>query len=108
MLSRALSAEQRLLELSYRDPERFEELANQLVGLVKGECDEAQLEAEGHSLPYGRRMLLDVFSRLRAAAQNRKELVLGEEYECLAGVAALLTGECKIWWGPRFDIGEEP
>jgi hypothetical protein len=107
MLNRALSAEQRLVELSYQDPERFEEVINQLVGVVKGECDEAQLEAATEPLPYGRKMLSDVFRRLRAVAKDRKEIVRGEEYECLAGVAALLTGECQVWWGPKFKIEGE-
>jgi hypothetical protein len=108
MFTRGLSAEQRLLELSYRDPERFTQVVNQLVAVVKGECDEAQLKAQANPVPYGREMLLDVYRRLRELSATRKEIIFGEEYECLAGVAALLTGECQVWWGPEFDVWGEP
>lgn len=104
MRSRALSAEGHLLGLVHLAPERFDATLNQIVNVVIGECSEAQLQAEGQGEPYGRTMLLEVYRRLREVAYQRPEMVERQPYECLVGVAGLLSGECKVWWSERFDL----
>jgi hypothetical protein len=52
-------------------------------------------------------MLIDAQGRLRRLAQERPADVGYHGYECLVGVAGLLTSECRVWWGPRFPISIE-
>lgn len=104
MRRRALSAEYHLLELAQMKPERFELTLNQLVNVVKGECDDAQLAASLHGEPYGHRMLVEVHRRLKEIADNRPAMVDQQQYECLIGVAGLLSGECQVWWSDPFDL----
>jgi len=108
MHRRALSAENYLMELAYKKPEAMNELLSQVVSVVKGECDEALLNAELEGTPFGRRMLNDVYRRLRTIAENRPHAVHDLEYECLAGIAGMLTAECQVWWSERFDLKEMP
>ena len=103
--ARMLAAERRLLEAAEATPERVKSLLDQLESVVKGEYAESLLSAERQPLPYGGPLLAEVYGRLRAVASQRPELVEHEPYETLAGVAAMLTAECQLWWGPRFDIG---
>jgi hypothetical protein len=102
---RAESAERHLLEMQAISPETFDAKLNQITSVVQGECDEARLDAlSSVAGPYGTVMLRDVLSRLRRMADERPEMVHAEEYELLAGVAGLLTGECKVWWSEKFDM----
>jgi hypothetical protein len=52
-------------------------------------------------------MLMDAQSRLRELAQNQPTEVGRHTYDCLVGVAGLLTSECRVWWSPRFPISAE-
>jgi hypothetical protein len=97
------ATERRLLELSERSPEHLRPLLDQVELAVRGEYGEAHLAAEQSPPPYGQKLLLDVYGRLRALATERPEQVEREPYETLVGVAALLTAECQFWWGPRFQ-----
>ncbi len=101
---RMLATERRLLEIADSAPEKTEPLLDQVVGVVRGEYAEALLAAEHLAQPYGRPLLQDVYGRLRAAAASRPEMVERQPYELLVGVAAMLTAECKLWWGPKFDL----
>jgi len=106
MRRRALSAEYHLLELVQRMPDRFEPALNQIICVVQDACDEAQLNAEAEGTQYGRLMLIDVQRRLKFVAEQRSEMVERQPYECLVGVAGLLSGECKVWWSEPFDLEE--
>lgn len=107
MRERARAAEYSLLEDVARRPEAFPELLRQLEQRVHGELSEAHLRARQRPRPYGPAMLIDVQDRLRRLAEERPEDVGHHGYECLIGVAGLLTGECRVWWGPRFPISAE-
>jgi len=104
MRRRALSAENHLMELAYKNPEAMNELLSQVVSVVKGECDEALLNAQLGGNPFGRRMLNDVYHRLRVIAENRPHSVHDLEYDCLAGITGMLTAECQVWWSDHFDL----
>jgi hypothetical protein len=102
---RAESAERHMLEMHAESPDAFESKLNQITSAVEGECAEARLDASSIvNGPYGAVMLRDVHNRLRALAKERPEMVCGEEYELLAGVAGLLTGDCKVWFSEIFDV----
>jgi hypothetical protein len=107
MKSRATAAEAHLLEVIARAPEEGEALVKQLEGVVLGTCSDAHLRASAAAAPYGQRMLVDLQDRLEKISENRGELVKHEPYECLVGVAGLLTDDCRVWWGPRFQIEDE-
>jgi hypothetical protein len=101
---RAESAERHLIEMQHLDPAGFDAKLNQLESVVKTLCDEARLEASAGGSPYGEAMLREVFKRLKGLATTKPEMVFGEEYDLLAGLAGLLTGDCKVWWSDRFPL----
>ena len=107
MRQRALAAEYNLLEDTGRRPEAFPELLQQIEQRVHGELSEAHLRARQQPAPYGAAMFIDVQDRLRRLAAERPADVGHHGYECLMGVAGLLTSECRVWWGPRFPISTE-
>jgi hypothetical protein len=107
MTRRALSAEYKLIERMHLNQSQFNSHLNQITAFVQGECDDAALKFADPSEIYGPAMLRDVQERLRIAADVRPGMVGGEPYECLIGVAGLLTGECSVWWGPKFQIGDK-
>jgi hypothetical protein len=106
MRDRALSAERHLMELANLKPDEITRILNQIVAVVKGECDEARLEASQGGEPYGPGMLIDVHDRLRRVATERSGMVYQLPYEVLAGVAGLLTEDCQVWWSARFQVEE--
>jgi len=108
MESRGRAAEYNLLADVQRRPEAYPALQRQLEQLVLGECAEAHLRARRSPPPYGPAMLIDVQNRLRRLAEERPAMVGYHQYECLIGVAALLTSECLVWWSPRFPIAPGP
>jgi len=103
---RALSAEQHLLEMSNRNKKGTEEILNHLHAVVKGECDDARLQATAGSEPYGEDMMRILQQQLRERATQRQVTVCNQEYECLVGIAGLLTNECEVWWSPEFNLEE--
>lgn len=105
MQRRTLSTENILIELSYSSPEKFGKILNQLECVVKGECDEARLKASLEGSPYGERMLCDVYQRLKWLSREESSKVEYQNYECLVGMAGLLTEDCKVWWSEEFDLG---
>lgn len=105
---RALSAERHLLKLGYAspDPEGAEDKLSHLDSLVQGVCDDARLEAsEGNQTSeYGPSMLIQVHKELKRLAETQPEAVEQQSYECLVGLAGLLTDECRVWWSAEFDV----
>lgn len=106
MSHRAESAERYLIEMQILDPIGFDAKLNQLLSVVKAQCEEARLDASATGTPYGEQMLRNVHKRLKELVTTRQEMVLGEEYDLLAGVAGLLTGDCKVWWSEKFKLEE--
>jgi hypothetical protein len=106
MRRRALSAEYHFIQKAHTIPDRIDAILDQVVNMVKGECDDALLLASEAPEPFGRGMLADVQRRLRELSKRRPEMVEHETYECLMGVAGLLTGECAVWWSKRFNLEE--
>lgn len=102
-----LSAERHLLEMANRKEQEIEEILNQLHGVVKAECDEARLHASSEGVTYGHEMMRIVQQRLRKRATQRPETAYHQEYECLLGIAGLLTKECEVWWSDEFSLEEE-
>ena len=103
MQDRTMSAERHLLTMAYgRDD--IEAVLDQLEGIVKGECDDAGLKASLEGEPYGPRMLAQVQDRLRRIAQDDPALVEFQSYQCLIGIAGLLTEACRVWWSEPFAI----
>lgn len=108
MAERERAAERHLLEDLQRRPERYPELTKQIEQVVLGECREAHLRARTNAEPYGPAMLIDVQDRLRRISREETALIGDHSYECLIGMAGLLTHECVVWWSPRFPIESEP
>jgi hypothetical protein len=104
MQRRTLSAEEFLLEMSHRNPEETNTLLNQLDGVIVSDCSDAQLAASEKPEPYGEAMLRLLHKRLRERAEKNPESVGGLDYDCLVGVAGMLTNECKVWWSEQFDL----
>lgn len=104
MKERERAAEYHLLEDTARRSHLYPALLRQVEELVLGECSEAHLRARQAAEPYGEAMLIDVQDRLRLIAAQRPEAVGNHDYECLIGVAGLLTSECRVWWSARFEL----
>jgi hypothetical protein len=103
---RTLSAERHLLEMVNRKKKDAEEILNHLHAVVKGECDDARLQASSGSEPYGEDMMRILLQQLRQRATQRPSTVFNQEYDCLVGISGLLTNECEVWWSPEFNIEE--
>lgn len=104
MRRRTVSTESHLLELASRKPTEILDIQNQLECYVQGVCDDAKLQTSKIPEPYGEDMLREVQQRLRQTADREPQMVHSQPYECLIGVAGLLTEECSVWWGPEFDL----
>jgi hypothetical protein len=101
-------AEYSLLEDVGRRPDAYPALLRQLEQYVAMECSEAYLKARQNVAPYGPTMLLDVQNRLKSIAATKASALGYHPYECLMGIAALLTSDCRVWWSERFDLGGPP
>jgi hypothetical protein len=99
-----LSAERALMEYAVINPALSDTVLNQILSVVRGHCSEAYHNAMQSGSPFGRRMLTDVMDRLRREAENRPDMIAYQTYECLMGVAGLLTGDCEVWWGLKFEL----
>lgn len=107
MTAREVAAEFSLLEEQARDPARAERQLLQIEEAVHGECLEAHFAAARDDASFGSVMLTDVNMRLRKLETDRRDLLGGQPYEVLVGVAAMLTRECRVWWSKRFPIQED-
>jgi hypothetical protein len=106
MRGRERAAEYHLLEDIDRRSDEYPALLTQLEQMVLGECLEAHLRARQSADPYGPKMMIDVQDRLKRLASERPEMIGNHPYECLMGIAGLLTSECRVWWSPRFVVPE--
>ena len=104
----SISAEQRLLDLVSRT-EHGLDIYSQLENVVRSECNAAMLTASSNGeTSYGKKMLLETYSRLRSVSRDEARRVSNESADMLLGIAALLTGQCHIWWSERFEIPPQP
>ena len=107
---RTLSAERHLLKLGYTnlDLKKAEATIDHLDSVVLGVCDDARLEASdrNEASEYGPAMLTQVHRELKQLAAKRPDFVAQQPYECLVGLAGLLTDECRVWWSSEFDVEE--
>jgi hypothetical protein len=101
------AAERHLIELAVRSPDDFPALQRQLEAMVLRECRDVYLRVNQLGAPFGHTMLLELRDRLRHLATDRPHMVGRQEYECLEGVAALLTESCRVWWSDRFQVDED-
>jgi hypothetical protein len=98
------AAEYNLLEDVERRPDLYPQLQRQIEQMVLQECGEAYLRVRTGDEPFGPEMLIDVQDRLRRPAKERPEMIGHQPYECLIGVAAMLSSECLVWWSSRFPV----
>ena len=102
----ALSAEARLMEIALgADPSAVDQLA----GVVETECGQAQLDSDlaAGGAPYGKAMLQGVFRRLETLARDHPARVHREDKNCLTGIAAILSEDCRVWWSDPFELAPE-
>jgi len=104
MRRRTISAENHLLQLSFKQPDEIKEIRNQLECYVQGVCDDASILTLPTPGATGQDMMRVVLTRLQKTAGENPEMVCSQQFECLVGIAGLLTEACKIWWSPEFDI----
>lgn len=98
--AKAIAAEERLMEQGVSKPEEALERIGQIEKVVLSECHEANIEAEMQpEEKRGITMLSSLVSRFRVLSKSDPQKVLEQPYEVLVGLAGLLSGECKVWWG---------
>lgn len=102
--SRGRGAEYALMEDIVRRPQAYPALQTQIEQVVLGAVSEAHLRARSSPAPFGSEMLIGVQDRLKAIATQSAAWVGNHGYDCLIGVAAMLTSECRVWWSERFEI----
>lgn len=107
MASHERAAEYSLMEDIARRPERYPELQTQVEQVVLRACSEAHLRLRSETQTFGPAMLVSVQDALKVASIDRAELIGHHSYECLVGVAALFTSDCRVWWSPRFPVETE-
>jgi hypothetical protein len=106
MQNRTLSAERHLLEVAAsKPPQEALRITNQLRNVVKGVCDDAHVTYASPNTTYGQPMMAYVLEQLQKRANASPSLVCDQPYECLVGVAGLLTEACAVWWSEQFDLG---
>ena len=107
--ARATATLGRLLERQARDENAGLDLLHQLrhyVSAAYAESETAAIASGVRIEDAGPRLMVEMESRLRALAERSLSPLGGEPYETLSGVAAMLTEECALWWGPQRDLGE--
>ena len=104
---RTVSTEKHLLEIAASRPREVKAILAQLEQTVKGVCADASLETSVDGVVDGRQMLSQVQKELRRMAADNPSMVHGQPYECLVGMAGLLTEECTVWWSEPFDLEED-
>jgi len=98
--AKAIAAEERLMAQGFAKPEETLVTVGHLEKVVLSECHEANMEAGLE--PEEKRgiiMLNGMVKRLQELSNNEPVKVEGQPYEVLVGLAGLLSGECKVWWG---------
>ena len=106
MRRRTVSTEQHLLELAASKPQEIKAIRNQLESVVQGVCDDVHLQHSVAGQLLGPGMLSQVQQRLQKLAEDQPNLVFDQPYDCLVGMAGLLTEACSVWWSAQFDPQE--
>jgi hypothetical protein len=106
MRRRTISTEQHLLEVAAAKPDAILAIRNQLESVVQGICDDASLQTLNNGEVSGPAMLSQVQQRLQQLAEGQPHNVYNQPYDCLVGMAGLLTEECTVWWSEPFDLTE--
>ncbi len=106
MRRRTVSTEQHLLELAASKPQDIKAIRNQLESVVQGVCDDAYLQHSVAGQLSGPGLLSQVQQRLQTLAEDQPNLVCEQPYDCLVGMAGLLTEACSVWWSAKFDVQE--
>jgi hypothetical protein len=95
----ALSAEARMAEMVY---ESGGQVVENLAGRVETTCmlanNEAQVQVDSGA-QFGKLMLQGASRELETDAR-----ATGEDRNFLLGIAALLTGMCRVWWSEQFEV----
>jgi len=106
MRRRTISTEQHLLELAAAKPNEICDIRNQLESVVQGVCDDASLQTQVNGEISGPDMLRQVQQQLQKLSDEQPNNVHSQPYDCLVGMAGLLTEECSVWWSKEFDVQE--
>ncbi|MCB4791341.1 MAG: DUF4297 domain-containing protein [Elusimicrobia bacterium] len=106
-MQRSLAAEKNLIELGYRNSQNAKEVIDHIAKFVKYECNDSYRLYYDENNIFGPAMYKDIINRIREIASKKSEKVYGLDYECLIGIAGLLTSECHIWWSKKFNLKEE-
>jgi hypothetical protein len=80
---------------------------NNVLGVVRFETTEAQVDAAKAGEPYGSAMYANLVDRLHARLKQDADQLYKCRPEHLLGAAGLLTQQCKTWWSSKFDVSEE-
>ena len=104
MKAREQATEYYFLEEQAKDPAAAARQLRQVEETVHGECLESFMALQTPGSSFGQAMFNDVSTRLRSLESQRKDLLGGAPYELLMGIAALLTGDCRVWWSDRFQL----
>jgi len=104
---RERAAEYNLLEDANLRSDQYPALLRQIEEKIRGECQEAHLRTRSEDGLFGRSMMIEVQDRLKRLAAEDPAAVGHHPYDCLLGVAALLTSECSVWWSSRFPLQSE-
>lgn len=99
------SADQRLMERAFLEPDEFDDLANQLVSTVLVECKDIEAMAFDHPDEKTRGLAIykQILQRMDSLANEEPERVCREPKDTLMGIAGMLSGECKFAWGIPLD-----
>ncbi len=106
MRRRTISTERHLLELASIKPNEIQQIHNQLESVVQGVCDDASLQTRVNGAISGPDMLSQVQQRLQTLSDEQPNNVHRQSYDCLVGMAGLLTEECSVWWSEEFAVEE--
>ncbi len=104
---RAMSAEEHLLELVARDPDKANLIVDQLRGVVQGTCLDAHAQVSGNPEPWEPAMYKKVIDDLKRIHSEEPSNISFQDFNCLMGVAGLLTDECLVWWSPEFELEDQ-
>jgi hypothetical protein len=99
-----LSAEARLTEIAISSGTQ---VVDQLAGVVESECTEARVDSDlatPDGQPYGKTMFQGVRRRLGDLADADPRRVHRQDKDCLTGIAAILSEDCRVWWSDPFDL----
>ena len=102
--SKERAAEFAIMQDIVRRPSSYPTLQTQIEQVVLSAVSEAHLRTRVENSTFGQAMMIQVQDRLKAAATEQAEQIGHHSYDCLVGVAGLLTSECRVWWSDRFQI----